>query len=258
MRSVILQLSIALSALALVPAAASAHGSTTADACVSLSLMNEMAQAEQGYRGNAQAMDGTREGVCNGQALPASWSSGRAIRPSANTWVYPDGQVAIRGETFFYPSGRPAYASHQWRYPDGRVAHARGAWYQPSGARASSLTQMITATCGPHDPACTRYLEGSQRRHALAYEAAGMRFAWQSRAEWSTAPRPAPGSYRAPAPPVYRAPAQPVTRTPALPVAQRHRTVVRPVRAAPARPVVEVRRPRYHARTHFEATFHNH
>ena len=250
MRSVILNLSIALFLVGLVPAVASAHGSTTADACVSLSLMNEMAQAEQGYRGNAQAMDGTREGVCNGQALPARWSTGRAIRPSGNTWVYPDGRVAIRGEAFFYPSGRPAYASHQWNYPDGRVAHARGAWYQPTGARASSLTQMITATCGPHDPGCARYLAGSQRRHALAYEAAGMRFAWQSRPEWSTAPRSAPGSYRAPAPAV--------APTPVLPVAQRHRSVVRPVRAAPPRPVVEVRRPRYHARTHFQASFHTH
>ena len=229
MRSVLQKTVILSLLLGLVPAVASAHGNrhhpnphpshsasvSAAEACASLWVMTEMAQAEQGWYGHARAMDDTREAACAGQAPSARWSSGHALR-SANGWHYPDGRVAIQGSAFYYPSGRPAYASQTWRYPDGRVAFARGTWYRPDGQRVRALGDMIDATCGSYDPTCDRYLAGAQRRQSFAYEAAGMRFAWQSRPEWSSAPRPAPGSYHAPHhhAPRPAAPAPPVVAHP--------------------------------------------
>lgn len=178
------------------------HPADPARVCVAVSIMTELAQAEEGWYGHARTMDSTRSAHCDDRATAhtARWPNGRALRSAHDTWLFPDGTLAMRGGTFYYPSGRVARSMGNWYYPDGRVALHQGRAHAPNGQQVRSLRDVVTETCGPHDPRCERNVASAAGRHPVLGDAALVRFAWQSRDSSSRAPRP------------YRARSAPVTK----------------------------------------------
>lgn len=118
--------------------------------CRALRVMSVLARIDGTDAGSRSQIESARVVACRGapERSITRWPNGRVARTSHDTWYYPNGVIAARGESWFYPSRVLAVSGDTLYYPNRVVARSsNGAWFSASREHLGGDGEAGTWAC---------------------------------------------------------------------------------------------------------------